>query len=174
MVQRGCNSDLSPDDYVTCSITTNGTCHSCSGDNCNIKIAPQSCFSCDSDSDEFCSTAPYLAESKYCNRYYEQCYTAIQNSSVYRGCFHTDLADEQLCNGNSNNDGSGNACHTCSGDNCNRESVEPNMCYACNSSMDSNCATSPNATMLVQCPSSVMSGCFHSIDGNGMYKNRIS
>lgn len=161
-VERGCNNKLGLDDYVSCTITANETCHSCIGNQCNIKLDPQSCYSCNSTIDEHCASSPYLLEPKYCHNYYEKCFTAIRNTSVYRGCVDTDFADDQICSDPITD------CQKCSGDNCNRESVQPHQCFVCNSSIDPNCASNPNDTMLVQCDASVKSGCYHSINGTGL------
>lgn len=155
------------EEYISCSITTNTTCHSCIGNECNIKAEPQICYFCNSTTDAYCSDMVHLANQKPCNSYYEHCFTAIHKKQILRGCINTDFIDENVCSSNSAD------CQICNGDRCNDETVEPQECYQCNSEVDPNCSSNPNDTMLVECPASVKTGCYHSIDETGKHKKNI-
>lgn len=160
-IQRGCINELPEEEYVSCSITTNTTCHSCIGNECNAKVEPQVCYFCNSTTDAYCSDMVQLANQKHCNSYYEHCFTAIHKKQILRGCINTDFTDENVCSNNSAE------CKLCDGDMCNNESIEPQQCYQCTSELDANCSDNLNDTLLVDCPASVKSGCYHSIDGTG-------
>lgn len=160
-MKRGCVNNLKANETESCYNEDNDSCKLCFGDDCNNKINPQTCYTCDSNVDLNCVNNLNTSYQHQCKNYYDKCFTFVNNDQVIRGCLneHSDMEDP--CSGEAA------FCHTCEDDNCNSEAAADDIvCYSCDSVNDPNCESALNNTMLETCPLSTHNlGCYHYNDG---------
>lgn len=149
--ERGCLSDLEGDEFYNCLTGDDEKCKVCKGNNCNEEIIPSDrkrCQRCNSESDTLCHSAP--AASSICPSYNaaDACVAVYENGVTKRGC-----QSEFTCNADSktcqicSQDGCNTLnikkrheeiygifqdlplnCNTCSGNDCQGDSRNPNKC----------------------------------------------
>lgn len=162
-VRRGCVSELSPLEREKC--THNSTdCKICIGNKCNNRPEILTCLQCDSLSSNDCFRPKNLSKLMHtCKRYDDECFTWVKNERVIRGC----LCEMVETIPNLINDCQNPKwCHRCSNESCcNKNAIENEYCYSCDSLMDQNCSANLSVSMQTLCPISIQPfGCYHSED----------
>ncbi|EDW00880.1 GH20775 [Drosophila grimshawi] len=118
--ERGCLTTLDTEDYVECAGGLNATkCVTCSGDNCNIKLQPETerltCHICDSSVDDTCEGAPNAESLCLLHQLDQKCVTTIDsNGNTLRGC-----ASSLSCVSDDSK-----SCNHCLGKNCNNQNLK--------------------------------------------------
>lgn len=155
IVRRGCKSDIIEAPDIGIDLKTdckNSTiCELCSKrNNCNDrKVTNELCIACESDTEDFCASAPEMLDPKECPLALKKqgCYLIQETAErVQRGCLaHMNAIDRSKCI-------SGNGtCKICVGDKCNQKTTFQ-TCYACTSVADGDkCLSSPQLSHKITC-----------------------
>lgn len=138
LVERGCASNLEPEDFKNCFLKNDETCTVCSEPGCNKNeistVAKISCFSCN-ESEDNCE----IPEAKTCEQETTGCFTKFDSRSdiVEMGCKGVYSEQEVLNNLKSFLE--------CEGDKCNDLKNIPNdgSCKVCDSTSDPDCIKNP-------------------------------
>lgn len=166
VVHRGCMADLDDATRKLCE-SDSETCKRCVGDECNSKTLFQKCLIAnDMDS----------THSETCKRYTDECYIAVFNDSIRRGCT-SDLIESpfqamELISICTNNE----LCETCSGTNdCNDRQLKIEHCLVCTSEGDIYCKYYPSEKFSQKCPLALKEmGCYLSKTGLDIQRGCIS
>lgn len=148
-------------------------CTQCDSVGCNREIPnfvpnPLSCVKCDSNTDSNCIDLQPSTNAIQCggatgeivSGHTDSCFTYVSDSRVQRGCLSEFEELKEDCATNPEK------CSLCPNNNCNRDSIEPEHCYECDSETDPNCRANLNSSMEVACPFSVTKmGCYRFDDG---------
>lgn len=127
-MKRGCLSDLPEYEMQMCR-NEGAFCKTCQNDNCNQKVAFQTCYSCNSDSEADCVSNPSAAlQPNTCRQYTDTCITVVTtDGQTQRGCsseIQAIVTSDEICDSNNCNSGVYPAdrkrCHQCSGNECNQ------------------------------------------------------
>ncbi|XP_067631910.1 uncharacterized protein [Eurosta solidaginis] len=161
---RTCLDDLDLDDREACLYGQNKFCTACNRDLCNIKIIPENRHKCYKCVEEDC--ADY--EVQLCAAYKEndQCYMSFdsENSLMGMGCrseFEDDIIDKLIKQ---------KKFIFCDGVACNGPETipTPTICTACDSRIDSRCATNPNlVTDVERCRALPYTDCYTRVKEDG-------
>lgn len=166
LIRRGCASELNETDVVTCHIANQRYCKLCSGNDCNRKAEPQSCYRCNSATDANCGSNVTGLMTTECDKYVDQCITLIDslnNDAIVRDCLRNVFKDDTFCRNNPS------LCNACEEDNCNSLPLVDNQtCYTCDSTEDPNCHGNLTDSLVTKCTLSANNlGCYHFFNETG-------
>lgn len=138
VVVRGCASQLQPEGIAECE--KGDVCKFCEGDGCNKKTDFQSCYSCDTTTDAYCSITQLVGSpKKVCADYMDTCVAFKEGEHTYRGCAK-ELAVPVECPG----------CKYCEWKDCNYEATEYfGQCRYCDGTPECAAGTDPT---YISCP----------------------
>lgn len=159
MVHRDCAGDAE----IACP---SGSCTVCTNNDCNtsppVVASELSCHICDSTTDPNCAADQSNSQTTRCPYSLivglpDQCYEYDVGDKVMRGCLYNAPFEVQMsCSGTSGD------CKLCSTSGCNfAEVVESELCYSCDGTSNSNCASLTNIPS-IKCPAGERGGCFRS------------
>lgn len=165
-IRRGCASELNETDVVTCHIANQRYCKLCSGNDCNRKAEPQSCYRCNSAIDANCVSNVTGFMTAECDKYVDQCIILIDslnNDAIVRDCLRNVFKDDTFCRNNPS------LCNACEEDNCNSLPLVDNQtCYTCDSTEDPNCHGNLTDSLVTNCTLSANNlGCYHFFNETG-------
>lgn len=154
-VNRGCVSDIVDLAQKQTCLDGSDTCKVCNGRNCNRKETYQSCYACNSRTDEQCSRVNASA-TVLCRNYLDTCVVSLQRDGhMRRGCGEQFTPAELAADSQFSR---------CPGDNCNGHIYPADrlLCHHCNGT--DNCQYLEgviNPSTLRPCPRYVQNdGCF--------------
>lgn len=167
LVKRGCLSNVTYYEISFCR-QEGLNCKTCFGNDCNSKVAFQSCRTCDSRNDVTCIDDPNESRSQLCKDYKDECFTHVDNDVVIRGCLKG-LNKTHVINNETlpeidfiKDCKSSDLCQKCSNKaNCNNAILNREFCLTCDSSTDRNCRFNVSYDLRTQCPLAVKPiGCY--------------
>lgn len=139
-MRTGCSDKLSKSFKNFCEL--NGeNCKTCIKPNCNIRIAFEKCYHCNSSLNHLCLSRPELGYATVCTKYDDVCMTHISNFGIKRGCLNEQtISIKADCREK-------NKCAICTtekqGRGCNTHKVLMENCVQCDTETGDDCLDHP-------------------------------